>query len=59
MRSGSTQVDPLAAAGLALQCLFSAESTKKMQMTNIRNIINEPIEGHEEYSILGLQTGTT
>ena len=59
MRSGSTQVDLSAAARLALQFLFSAESTKKMQMTSIRNIIDEPIEGHEEYSILGFQTGTT
>ena len=28
-------------------------------MTHIRNILDEPIEGQEEYSIIGFQTGTT
>jgi tRNA A37 methylthiotransferase MiaB len=36
-----------------------AETTKKIPMTHIRNIIDEPIEGHEGYSIVGFQTGTT
>ncbi|CAF0908936.1 unnamed protein product [Adineta ricciae] len=37
----------------------TAETTKKIPMTHIRNVIDEPIEGHEEYSIIGFQTGTT
>ncbi|UJR14062.1 hypothetical protein I4U23_001059 [Adineta vaga] len=37
----------------------TAETTKKIPMTQIRNVIDEPIEGHEEYSIVGFQTGTT
>jgi len=28
-------------------------------MTHIRNIIDEPIEGHDGYSIVGFQVGTT
>jgi len=28
-------------------------------MTHIRNIIDEPIEGQDGYSIVGFQTGTT
>ena len=36
-----------------------AETTKKIPMTYIRNIIDERIEGHEDYSIVGFQTGTT
>ena len=39
--------------------LLLAETTKKIPMTHIRNIIDEPIEGHDGYSIVGLQTGTT
>ncbi len=39
--------------------LFLAETTKKIPMTHIRNIVDEPIEGHEGYSIVGFQTGTT
>jgi len=39
--------------------LFSAETTKKIPMTHIRNIIDEPIEGQDGYSIVGFQTGTT
>ncbi|CAF0868829.1 unnamed protein product [Didymodactylos carnosus] len=37
----------------------TAETTMKIQMNQIRNVIDEPIEGHEEYSIVGLQKGTT
>jgi hypothetical protein len=37
----------------------TAETTKKIPMTHIRNIVDEPIEGHEGYSIVGFQTGTT
>ncbi|CAF2407433.1 unnamed protein product [Rotaria sp. Silwood2] len=37
----------------------TAETTKKIPMTQIRNIIDEPIEGHDGYSIVGFQTGTT
>ena len=39
--------------------LFQAETTKKIPMAHIRNIIDEPIEGHDGYSIVGFQTGTT
>jgi hypothetical protein len=39
--------------------LFKAETTKKIPMTHIRNIIDEPIEGQDGYSIVGFQTGTT
>ena len=38
---------------------FSAETTKKIPMRHIRNIVDEPIEGHDGYSIVGFQTGTT
>ncbi|CAF4410156.1 unnamed protein product, partial [Adineta steineri] len=37
----------------------TAETTKKIPMTHIRNIVDEPIEGNEGYSIVGFQTGTT
>ncbi|UJR33129.1 hypothetical protein I4U23_020586 [Adineta vaga] len=37
----------------------TAETTKKIPMTHIRNIVDEAIEGHEGYSIVGFQTGTT
>lgn len=37
----------------------TAETTKKIPMTHIRNIVDEPIEGHDGYSIVGFQTGTT
>jgi hypothetical protein len=44
----------------SLRSLYlSAETTKKIPMPHIRNIIDEPIEGHEGYSIVGFQTGTT
>lgn len=36
-----------------------AETTKKIPMRQIRNVIDEPIEGHDGYSIVGFQTGTT
>lgn len=39
-------------------CLISGETTKRIAMTQIRNIIDEPIEGHDGYSIIGFQTGT-
>ena len=39
--------------------LFSAETTKRIPMKHIRNIVDEPIEGHDGYSIVGFQTGTT
>jgi hypothetical protein len=39
--------------------LSLAETTKKIPMTHIRNIVDESIEGHEGYSIVGFQTGTT
>ena len=43
------------------KCLFFflAETTKKIPMAHIRNIVDEPIEGHDGYSIVGFQTGTT
>ncbi|CAF3831437.1 unnamed protein product [Adineta steineri] len=37
----------------------TAETTKKIPMTQIRNVVDEPIEGHDGYSIVGFQTGTT
>ncbi|CAF1247640.1 unnamed protein product [Rotaria magnacalcarata] len=37
----------------------TAETTKKIPMTHIRNVVDEPIEGHDGYSIVGFQTGTT
>ncbi|CAF1441442.1 unnamed protein product [Rotaria sordida] len=37
----------------------TAETTKRIPMSQIRNIIDESIEGHEGYSIVGFQTGTT
>ena len=39
--------------------VFQAETTKKIPMTSVRNIFDEPIEGHGGYSIVGFQTGTT
>ncbi len=39
--------------------LSLAETTKKIPMTHIRNIVDEPIEGNESYAIVGFQTGTT
>jgi len=39
--------------------LGTKERTEKLPMSSIRNVISEPIEGHEEYHILGLQLGPT
>lgn len=35
------------------------ERTEKVSMTSIRNVISEPIEGHEEYHIMAIQLGPT
>ncbi|XP_076366850.1 ubiquitin domain-containing protein UBFD1-like isoform X4 [Tachypleus tridentatus] len=35
------------------------ERTEKVGMNSIKNVISEPIEGHEEYHIMGLQLGPT
>ena len=35
------------------------ERTDKLSMVNVRSVISEPIEGHEEYHIMGIQTGPT
>ncbi|XP_064478627.1 ubiquitin domain-containing protein UBFD1-like isoform X2 [Ornithodoros turicata] len=35
------------------------DRTEKVNMSTIKNIISEPIEGHEEYHIMALQLGTT
>jgi len=35
------------------------ERTEKVPMSQIKSVINEPIEGHEEYHILALQLGPT
>jgi len=35
------------------------ERTEKISMSSIKNVVNEPIEGHEEYHILGIQLGPT
>ena len=32
--------------------LILLERTEKLPMSSIRNVISEPIEGHEEYHIL-------
>jgi len=39
--------------------LGTKERTEKLTMTSIRNVISEPIEGHEEYHILAIQLGPT
>ncbi|XP_065659440.1 ubiquitin domain-containing protein UBFD1 isoform X2 [Hydra vulgaris] len=39
--------------------LGTKERTEKLPMSSIRNVISEPIEGHEEYHILALQLGPT
>ena len=31
---------------------LSAERTEKVPMTSIKNVVSEPIEGHEEYHLL-------
>jgi len=35
------------------------ERTDKIAMNYIKSIVSEPIEGHEQYHIMGLQMGTT
>jgi len=35
------------------------ERTEKITMSTIKNVVSEPIEGHEEYHIMGLQLGPT
>ncbi|VDP37153.1 unnamed protein product [Soboliphyme baturini] len=35
------------------------ERTDKIMMNQIRNVISEPIDGHEDYCIMALQLGTT
>lgn len=39
--------------------LGTKERTEKLPMTSIRNVVSEPIEGHEEYHILAIQLGPT
>jgi len=39
--------------------LGTKERTEKLPMGNIKNVVSEPIEGHEEYHIMGLQLGPT
>ncbi|XP_076032944.1 ubiquitin domain-containing protein UBFD1-like isoform X2 [Oratosquilla oratoria] len=35
------------------------ERTEKINMNHIRQVVSEPIEGHEQYHIMGLQLGPT
>ncbi|XP_046659519.1 ubiquitin domain-containing protein UBFD1-like [Homalodisca vitripennis] len=35
------------------------ERTDKIPMNSIKSIVSEPIEGHEQYHVMGLQMGTT
>ncbi|KAE8740118.1 hypothetical protein FOCC_FOCC014378 [Frankliniella occidentalis] len=35
------------------------EQTQKLSMNSIRSVVSEPIEGHAEYHILGIQLGPT
>jgi hypothetical protein len=39
--------------------LVVAENTQKIPMSNISDIVSEPIENHEEYWIIGLRLGPT
>jgi len=39
--------------------LGTKERTEKLPMTSIRNVISEPIDGHEEYHMLAIQLGPT
>ncbi|KAL1518036.1 hypothetical protein ABEB36_001722 [Hypothenemus hampei] len=39
--------------------LGTKERTEKLPMASIKSVISEPIEGHEEYHIMGLQLGPT
>ena len=35
------------------------ERTERVSMTSIRAVVSEPIEGHEEYHVVGIQLGPT
>lgn len=39
--------------------LGTKERTEKLGLTSIKAVVSEPIEGHEEYHIMGLQLGPT
>ncbi|KAK5642339.1 hypothetical protein RI129_008506 [Pyrocoelia pectoralis] len=39
--------------------LSTKERTEKLPMQSIKNVVSEPIEGHEEYHVMGLQLGPT
>ncbi|XP_060535848.1 ubiquitin domain-containing protein UBFD1-like isoform X1 [Cylas formicarius] len=39
--------------------LSTKERTEKLPMGSIKSVISEPIEGHDEYHIVGLQLGPT
>lgn len=39
--------------------LGTKERTEKLAMSSIKSIVSEPIEGHEEYHIMGIQLGPT
>ncbi|KHJ48976.1 hypothetical protein D918_00094 [Trichuris suis] len=39
--------------------ISTKERTEKIQMNRIRSVVAEPIDGHEDYYIMGLQLGTT
>lgn len=39
--------------------LGTKERTDKIMMSQIKDVISEPIEGHEQYHIMGLQLGPT
>lgn len=39
--------------------LGTKERTEKLPMASIKSVVSEPIEGHENYHILGLQLGPT
>ena len=60
MNCGSTPVSEDISDSIDILFRYSsAETTKKIPMAHIRNIVDEPIEGHDGYSIIGFQTGTT
>ncbi|XP_030760860.1 ubiquitin domain-containing protein UBFD1-like [Sitophilus oryzae] len=39
--------------------LSTKERTEKLPMGSIKGVVSEPIEGHEEYHLMGLQLGPT
>lgn len=39
--------------------LGTKERTEKLPMNSIKAVVNEPIDGHEEYHMMGLQLGPT